>query len=207
MKTCDHQSVGVIITNERGEYLLLTRAKPPAGRAPVAGHVDEHGGEHEAALAEAREEVGIDLTEVGIDRTAYGQMTNICRRPPSHPTHDGHYWTIFEAQVDDTVQTRFDADETRGGQWVSQGPAAGTGRPHGELVHRRDLRPILQRRPWPGTGVGGLAGPHRSHRGRPQPARHGAGDLQRAAGLIRTTRDDQRGYEDPSVVPGLVQME
>lgn len=117
MKTCDHKSVGVIITDPAGRFLLLTRAKPPAGRAPVAGHVDEHGEFLEAAIAEAREEVGVDI---GRPKRVINEycIGNICRRPPSRPVHDGHTWTIFQAQVTDTA-TSFDADETRGGDWYT----------------------------------------------------------------------------------------
>jgi 8-oxo-dGTP pyrophosphatase MutT (NUDIX family) len=116
-KTCDHRSVGVIIRNTEGKHLLLTRAKPPAGRAPVAGHVDEHGTFNQAAVAEAWEEAGLSLGELTLVDNAV--MANICRRPPSHETHDGHHWIVYETLVTDT-STTFSADETRGGDWYAE---------------------------------------------------------------------------------------
>jgi 8-oxo-dGTP pyrophosphatase MutT (NUDIX family) len=119
VKTCDHKSVGVVITDQYGRYLLLTRARPPVGRAPVAGHVDEHGSPRETALAETREEAGLHLDQLRM--LDAGHVMNICRRPPSHPTHDGHDWTIFGASVDDAADLRFSALETHGGDWYTAG--------------------------------------------------------------------------------------
>jgi 8-oxo-dGTP pyrophosphatase MutT (NUDIX family) len=115
VKTCDHRSVGVIVNDPEGRYLLIVRAKPPSGRAPIAGHVDEHGSYPLAALAEAHEEAGLTLG--GLYKVAEGHLPNICRRPPSHATHDGHHWVIYQTQVDDTAGARYSDDETRGGHW------------------------------------------------------------------------------------------
>lgn len=116
MKLCDHQSVGVIVTDADERLLLLNRAKPPAGKAPIAGHVDEHGTPRNAAEAEAFEEAGLALTS--LVPAAEGQLPNVCRRPASHTKHDGHFWTIFEAMVD-SPQVTFSADETHGGGWYT----------------------------------------------------------------------------------------
>lgn len=114
MKTCDHKSVGVIVTDSQYRFLLLTRAKPPAGRAPIAGHVDEHGTFPLAAGAEAYEEAGLIIESM--EPVAEGHLPNVCRRPPSHPTHDGHDWVIYHAHVG-SPRVRFSDDETRGGDW------------------------------------------------------------------------------------------
>lgn len=117
MKLCDHQSVGVIIDDRFGRTLLLTRAKPPKGRAPIAGHVDEHGLPREAAHAEAFEEAGLE--GLALLQVAEGHLPNVCRRPPSHSRHDGHYWTIFKGNVGDRTDTKFSDDETHGGGWYT----------------------------------------------------------------------------------------
>lgn len=60
---CDHASVGVLISSPDG-LLVFERATPPAGIAPVAGHLDRHGGPEAAAHAEVTEEVGLTVTHL-----------------------------------------------------------------------------------------------------------------------------------------------
>jgi ADP-ribose pyrophosphatase YjhB (NUDIX family) len=117
MKTCDHKSVGVVIIDQAGRFLLLTRAKPPAGRAPVAGHVDEHGDFEHAGIVESMEEVGLHVDH--LTHLAQGHLPNICRRPPSHATHDGHDWVIYRTYVRDDHGLAFSEDEARGGGWYT----------------------------------------------------------------------------------------
>lgn len=117
MQNCDHKSVGVIIADHAGRLLLLTRAKPPAGRAPVAGHVDGHGDFARAAGDETMEEAGLIVDR--LDLLDSGRLPNICRRPPAGPVHDGHDWRIYRAEV--TGAPAFNADETRGGDWYTPG--------------------------------------------------------------------------------------
>ena len=59
-KYCDHTSVGVLIHNDNNELLLIERGTFPFGMAAPAGHVDQHDSCEEAAIAEVREEVGLD---------------------------------------------------------------------------------------------------------------------------------------------------
>jgi ADP-ribose pyrophosphatase YjhB (NUDIX family) len=117
MTPCDHRSVGAIITDTNGRVLLLDRAKPPAGKAPVAGHIDDHGSPEQAVRAEAREEAGLRL--LGLTKVAAGPLPNACRRPPSHAWHDGHSWTIYKATADPGESPQFSVDETRGGGWYT----------------------------------------------------------------------------------------
>ena len=58
----DHAAVGVLISSPDG-LLVFERARPPAGIAPVAGHVDQHGGPEQAARIEVAEEVGVTVSE------------------------------------------------------------------------------------------------------------------------------------------------
>lgn len=111
MPQCDHTSVGVIITR-RGQHLLLTRARPPAGVAPPAGHIDTHGGPVEAAMAEVHEEVGLRLTELCELTTAW--RDNVCRRQPT--SRVGHQWTVYRS-AGVTGRLRASRLETRGARW------------------------------------------------------------------------------------------
>lgn len=114
MMTCDNTSVGVIITNDAGEYLVFKRATFPPGTAPVAGHVDDHGTTRQAAEAEVREEVG--LTVVSLTEVTTEWRSNRCRRLPG-PHGTGHQWTIYRA----TVTGHLDPSqrETRNARWIS----------------------------------------------------------------------------------------
>lgn len=116
MKTCDNTSVGVIITNEAGDYLMFERATFPPGIAPVAGHIDTHGTARDAAEAEVREEVG--LTVVSLSEITTSWRNNRCRRLPG-PRGVGHQWTVFHAVV--TGDLNPSQRETRNVRWI---PAA-----------------------------------------------------------------------------------
>jgi len=110
---CDATSVGVLITDPDGRILLFERVKPPYGLAPVAGHIDEHGGAAQAAVAEVAEEVGLEVTS--LRWVSDGWVRNHCRRSP-HPGQAGHHWTVYRA--DWTGQVRLGADEARRPRWV-----------------------------------------------------------------------------------------
>jgi 8-oxo-dGTP pyrophosphatase MutT (NUDIX family) len=110
-KHCDHAAVGVLISSPAG-LLVFERARPPAGIAPVAGHVDQHGGPEQAARAEVAEEVGLTVTSLHLLTTAW--RPNRCRRPTSDRV--GHYWSIYRAQV--SGQIRPSAQEVRSPRWL-----------------------------------------------------------------------------------------
>jgi 8-oxo-dGTP pyrophosphatase MutT (NUDIX family) len=114
MQRCDNASVGVIATDELGRYLMLMRARPPAGVAPVAGHIDDHGSPTEAAAAEVREEVGLQVVE-STQLTARWRP-NVCRR--TSPGRVGHYWTVYRARV--TGRLRPSREETLGAGWYTR---------------------------------------------------------------------------------------
>jgi len=96
MKVCDNTSVGVIVTNGRGDYLMFDRATFPPGTAPAAGHIDDHGQPVDAARAEVAEELG--LTVVTLEEVAGGWRNNRCRRLPGR-RGVGHLWTVYRATV------------------------------------------------------------------------------------------------------------
>lgn len=111
---CDHTSVGVLIPSPDG-LLVFERATPPAGIAPVAGHLDRHGGPEAAAHAEVSEEVG--LTVIHLHLLLEQWRPNQCGRTPTGPV--GHQWWIFEARVSGPL--RPSAREVRTPRWIHPG--------------------------------------------------------------------------------------
>ena len=97
-RSCDHTSVGVLIYNHNHELLLIERATFPFGLAPVAGHVDQHASYEDAAIAEAREEVGLEITDLCL--VAEGRQENPCRRVNG----SWHYWKVYKAHATGAVQ-------------------------------------------------------------------------------------------------------
>ena len=110
---CDNRSVGVIITDGHGKYLLFDRATFPPGTAPVAGHVDDHGSYEAAAFAEVREETGLEVRTLRL--VTGGWRDNKCRRAPG-PKGTGHQWQVYEATV--TGDLRPSLRETRNARWL-----------------------------------------------------------------------------------------
>lgn len=110
---CDHKSVGIVIQNEKGDVLLLDRARFPFGLAPPAGHVDEHGSLEQTAIDETFEEVGLHISDLHpvIEERRVG---NTCRRLGG----DHHIWTVFTAGVTGGELTP-NVEETKGVSWRS----------------------------------------------------------------------------------------
>lgn len=113
---CDHRSVGVLIRDTTGRYLMFERTRPPVGVAPVAGHVDRHGGPEQAARAEVAEEVGLRVT--ALIPVAAGWRPNRCRRPTGGAPA-GHHWTIYRATAAGTPSPA--SEEARNVRWVTPG--------------------------------------------------------------------------------------
>ncbi|WP_329537117.1 NUDIX domain-containing protein (plasmid) [Streptomyces sp. NBC_01450] len=108
---CDHTSVGVLISSPSG-LLVFDRVTPPAGLAPVAGHVDQHGGPEQAARDEVTEEAGLTVTRLHLLLDQW--RPNRCRRTPTGPV--GHHWWIFQAEASRSL--RPSAREVRG--WATE---------------------------------------------------------------------------------------
>src|SRR5579859_3730202 len=94
---CDHKSVGVVIRNPAGHILMFDRNTYPAGRACVAGHVDDHGSFEDAAIAETWEEVGLRVKHLTLATAS--RVSFPCRRVPTQEV--GHYCQIYHAEVED----------------------------------------------------------------------------------------------------------
>ncbi|MHC5701947.1 NUDIX hydrolase [Streptomyces tirandamycinicus] len=111
VRLCDHASVGVLISSPSG-LLVFERATPPVGIAPVAGHVDQHGGPEQTARDEVTEEVGLTVTHLHLLMDQW--RPNRCRRTPSGPV--GHHWWIFQAEVSGSLCPS--PREVRAPQWI-----------------------------------------------------------------------------------------
>lgn len=80
--------------------LVFERATPPAGIAPVAGHIDQHGGPEQAAHTEAAEEVGLEVTHLHLLLQQW--RPNRCRRPTKDTV--GHRWWIYQAEASGPIR-------------------------------------------------------------------------------------------------------
>lgn len=86
------KSIGAIIRNSRGGYLLLYRLKIPQGLAMPAGHIDQGENPEGALWRELEEETGLEISrtkEVFHDLI----LDNPCR-----DGHKGHEWWVYEVE-------------------------------------------------------------------------------------------------------------
>lgn len=114
VSVCDNRSVGVLISDHAGRFLMFDRVTFPAGVAGAAGHLDGHGSWEDAARAEVAEELGLTVTGLTL---RHGQWrTNRCRRTPG-PAGVGHWWRIYSAHVIGTLAPS--ARETRNARWLA----------------------------------------------------------------------------------------
>ncbi|MFI6510839.1 NUDIX hydrolase [Streptosporangium sp. NPDC050855] len=112
---CDHTSIGVIVTDEHGRYLLIERAEYPHAWALPAGHVDDHGNPWKTASEKITE--GIGLTIGQLEHMTGGWRPNQCCRLVRQGSTPGHHWTIYRAIVASAPVPS--ADKTRVTRWVT----------------------------------------------------------------------------------------
>ncbi|MGW0578615.1 NUDIX domain-containing protein [Streptomyces sp. NPDC002920] len=115
MKTCDNTSVGIVITDHQGRYLMFDHATFPSGTAPAAGHIDDHGTAEDAGRAEVEEELGLTVT--GLTHVTGGWRDNPCRLPGARSTGHRHEWTVHRATVTGDVTPS--AHETKNVRWIT----------------------------------------------------------------------------------------
>lgn len=116
-RQCDNASVGVMIHDGDGRWLLFERAAFPVGIAPCAGHVfDEHRDYRDAACAEVEEELGLTVKRL-YSAGVGGWRPNRCRREPG-PRGTGHMWNVYTAEV--SGELRPSPRETRGVHWLDE---------------------------------------------------------------------------------------
>lgn len=121
---CNNTSVGVLVQRRSDErYLLFTRQKPPWGKAPSAGHVDElrHLNQDDeeavycaAASRELYEETG--LVAGDLELVLGPTITYIpCRRPQG----SWHRWRVYHTWVDGDQEVVENQDESKDLEWFS----------------------------------------------------------------------------------------
>lgn len=113
-----HYSVGAIITNDKGEYLLIDRLKQPFGFACPAGHIDE--GEHRltALLREVEEETG--LIPWHVEEIFMDSIVSDFKVIPNEPCSRGvknHVWYLYYVKANGELI--FKADEVKSIDWYS----------------------------------------------------------------------------------------
>ena len=107
-----HKSVGVFIFNRNSEFLMFKLNKFPFGWTIPAGHVDDREVTKDAAQREAKEETGLEVTNLKhistlrIDRDG-------CRRGS-----DRHYWDVYCVRTDDSEVT-IDSNEGSEFAWLT----------------------------------------------------------------------------------------
>ncbi|MCD0450002.1 NUDIX domain-containing protein [Actinocorallia sp. API 0066] len=127
---CDNASTGVIVADAAGRLVLLTRAQPPAGIAPAAGHVfddhavlrpdgtvDEDTSFRAAAVAEVEEELGLTVAVADLEEVTRGWRISPCRRPLLPGREPGHAWRVYRAPATGLLTPS--PTETRGARWYT----------------------------------------------------------------------------------------
>lgn len=110
-KKCDNTSVGLIIKDKAGRFLIIERMKPPFGFAVPAGHLD--GDTFEAGLVrEVKEEVGLDVQKYKkvLDR----RFDNPCRRESG----TWHHWQVYRAE-EWSGEVKRSESETKQALWLT----------------------------------------------------------------------------------------
>jgi ADP-ribose pyrophosphatase YjhB (NUDIX family) len=114
-----HFSVGAIIKNDKGEYLLIDRLKPPFGFACPAGHIDEGELSHKSVIREVEEETGLKIDSLKYlnkyDYRCYDDIPmETCSRGVSV-----HNWALYEVTVTSYDDIILKKDEVKSIGWYS----------------------------------------------------------------------------------------
>lgn len=109
-----HYSVGAIIKNDKGQYLLIDRLKQPFGFACPAGHIDEGETSLIAVIREVEEETGLKIISVErIDIINENDTPQeVCSRGVGI-----HNWFLFNIKAKGDLI--FKADEVKSIGWYS----------------------------------------------------------------------------------------
>ena len=86
---CPRGSVGAVLKNKDGAYLVLYRKEFPKGLAFVAGHKDAGEQPHDALIREMREETGIDVKDYEV--LIHEKFPNPCKSG-----FQNHEWWVYE---------------------------------------------------------------------------------------------------------------
>lgn len=90
MENKQGRSVGAIIKDDRGRYLVQYRLKTPVGLALPAGHIEPEELAQEALVREVLEETGVKV------ELAREILCDVFFKNPCAKGHEGHKWRVFE---------------------------------------------------------------------------------------------------------------
>jgi len=107
-----HYSVGAIIKNREGKYLLIDRKNPPFGMACIAGHIAEAETHIEALHREVYEESGFRVKKEKVMEERK-ELSNVCKSGMKI-----HCWYLFECECNGTPWRK--EDEALSIAWYSQ---------------------------------------------------------------------------------------
>lgn len=93
-----HFSVGAVIQNKEGDFLLVDRMKPPYGFAGIAGHIDEGESIKSALYREIGEESKLQVRATAL-LACEEVKNNFCNRGVKI-----HHWTLFRCRLQDENQ-------------------------------------------------------------------------------------------------------
>lgn len=112
MAKYDNTSVGLIVEDKDGKFLIIERMKYPFGFAAPAGHLD--GDTFEAGLVrEVKEEVGLDVQKY--KKVLDQRFDNPCRREGGN----WHHWQVYRAD-EWSGEVKRSPDETKQALWLSR---------------------------------------------------------------------------------------
>lgn len=113
-----HETAGVFVGNDKGEFLFFDRVKHPFGLTVPAGHVDRDEAVEHAAYRELFEETGLKGNQL-VPVRALEKSLNIqgdeCRRGS-----DAHKWHVYATRIKQQGQSvKIDASEGLKPVWLS----------------------------------------------------------------------------------------
>lgn len=90
-QVCDKTSIGAIVRDKNGRFLMILRKNYPYGYAPPAGHCDDKTYQN-ACFDEVFEETGLKILKTApTPLIVKNPRKNKCRRGGEH-----HYWQVLE---------------------------------------------------------------------------------------------------------------
>lgn len=109
-----HESAGVIVLNEKGEWLIAMRVIFPFAYAlSVGGHVDKGENALDVARRETLEEIGLDLPKEDFKFVREFHLPgDSCRRGSDH-----HLWHLYMTKIDSRKEIHLN-DEASNFLWL-----------------------------------------------------------------------------------------
>ena len=110
-----HESVGVVILNNKNELLAIMRTIYPFAYSLPAGHLEKGEEPLTAAQREVKEEVGINIPKESFKLIQEFQLPgDSCRRGGDH-----HLWHLYSAKTNHSANAVKLNDEASGFRWFN----------------------------------------------------------------------------------------